>query len=90
MSERGQQKVSRFVAAEMVNGTCYAYAEMKGELIGESLDLRWRCPVKAYSDDPVKRGEARVQVVEDRLCDFGVSPGDRGTRDIDVEIFKMY
>lgn len=84
-----KKKGYRFVGAEVVNGTCYAYAQATGEQWGKPFNLRWRCPVKAYSDDPKRPGQARLQIVEDRLCDFDVSPGDAGTKEVDVEVFRM-
>jgi hypothetical protein len=84
-----KQKGYDFVGAELVNGTCYAYARAIGRKGDENFHLRWRCPVKSYSDNPKRTGEAKLHLVDPGLCDFGVSPGDPGTKQVDVEILKM-
>ncbi|MCC2979862.1 hypothetical protein [Sphingomonas sp. IC4-52] len=79
----------RFTGAEMVENTCYAYAEARGEQWGKPFNLAWRCPVKMLSDNPTEAGKTVLEVVEDRECDFNVQRGAPKVRDVVVEMIHQ-
>ncbi len=79
----------RFDGAEMVGGTCYAYAQARGEQWGKTFNLAWRCPVKMLSDNPAEPGKTVLEVVEDRECDFQAERGTPKMRDVSVELIHQ-
>ncbi len=79
----------RFAGAEMVGGTCYAYAAARGEQWGKTFNLAWRCPVKMLIDNPAEPGKTVLEVVEDRQCDFDAERGTPKKRDVTVEMIHQ-
>lgn len=84
-----RQEGYRFIGADLLGTTCWAYAQAKGTMYDKPVYLSWRCPVKAYSDDPTRPGRTVVELVESQSCDFSVDRGDPVKRQVDVLVIKM-
>lgn len=79
----------RFLGAEMVDGTCYAYAEARGFAWGKAFDLAWRCPVKILRDSPAEPGKTVVELVDDQQCDLDAARGAPARQPVSVELVHL-
>lgn len=89
IAELLKQDAYRFLGTEMVGGTCYAYAEARGQQWGKTFNLEWRCPVKILGDSPKESGKTLVEVVDDKQCDLDAARGAPVRQPVDVELVHL-